>query len=255
MRIIYLDEAGIGKLADDPCVVVAGIILHGDKQWLPLETYLRAMVEAWVPPADRPGIIFHAKDIFHGTKAFHRDKWEKETRFAILDELATLPAAFDFPVIWGAIDRTKMAEKHPKMTPAQCTEHAYLVATSMCLMQAERYMREAGSDGEVAQIVFEDRAGVRQDVKTLHRFLRGHNLPADLEDQKYLPLTRIIDTPNFAAKNESSPLQIADFCAFALKRKLSKAWLWDRFYNPLINQMVFHLKSEIPEIYSGGQQS
>ena len=37
VRLIYLDEAGISNPAHEPFLVVAGILIHGDKQWKLIE--------------------------------------------------------------------------------------------------------------------------------------------------------------------------------------------------------------------------
>ncbi len=51
--------------------------------------------------------------------------------------------------------------------------------------------------------------------------------------QKYSPITRIRDTVHFAEKAESPALQIADICAFVIKRYLAGARDGDRFYRIL----------------------
>src|SRR5262249_49196443 len=57
--------------------------------------------------------------------------------------------------------------------------------------------------------------------------------------EKLMPLERIIETVHFVQKSESSLLQIADICAFAIKRNLTKSSHHERLYAPLHGQIVF----------------
>jgi hypothetical protein len=66
-------------------------------------------------------------------------------------------------------------------------------------------------------------------------------------------LSRVVDTVLFAEKSESSPLQVADACAFAIKRHLMKTPEADRFYKSLVRKMVIGPKAEAP--FSGKSES
>src|SRR6266849_3413019 len=79
VRMIYLDESGIS--ATEPYVVVAGVIIHADKQWKGLEKYLLDMVDELIPPAMRDNFYFHATELFSGGKRFDRNSWPKEKRW------------------------------------------------------------------------------------------------------------------------------------------------------------------------------
>jgi len=57
--------------------------------------------------------------------------------------------------------------------------------------------------------------------------------------EKLLPFERIIETIHFAQKTESSLLQVADVCAFALKRDIMKASHSDRLYNAIRDYVIF----------------
>lgn len=65
MRIVCLDESGIS--ANDPCAVVAGVIMQPEKQAKALDDYLRSMVEDHIAPDRREGFAFHATEIYSGT--------------------------------------------------------------------------------------------------------------------------------------------------------------------------------------------
>ena len=42
MRLIYLDEAGISNIKQEPFVTMAGIIVHGDSQLRDVERRLKS---------------------------------------------------------------------------------------------------------------------------------------------------------------------------------------------------------------------
>jgi hypothetical protein len=87
-------------------------------------------------------------------------------------------------------------------------------------LQMTRFPRD-----EICMIVAEDTDLVKKTVKMGHAALRD----ADEVDRWFrpfkflgLPLQKVVDTPHFAAKAESAPLQIADTCAFLIMRRLMR---------------------------------
>jgi hypothetical protein len=102
MRLVYLDEAGISNPQQEPYLVVAGIIVHADKQWYALERYLRDMVTDFIPPWLRAGFTFHANQLFAGGgKIFDRDVAER-------DQMANIAGTREHPrkirFAWSSVD-------------------------------------------------------------------------------------------------------------------------------------------------------
>src|SRR5262249_3959441 len=91
VRLAYLDEAGISNLSQEPLLVVAGIAVNADGQFKAIEAHLDGLVRKHVPEERRDGLVFHAMEIFHGTKQFKREDWSFEKRLEILDDLASIP--------------------------------------------------------------------------------------------------------------------------------------------------------------------
>jgi hypothetical protein len=77
-------------------------------------------------------------------------------------------------------------------------------------------------------------------MRDIINFNRNPELVAILpeETRKHVPLTRIVDTVHYAEKLDSSPLQIADACAFTIMRRLRRGADCERFYKLLEPQMV-----------------
>jgi Protein of unknown function (DUF3800) len=236
VRIIYLDESGIS--ASEPYAVVAGVIIHADKQWKAIERYLLDMADSLIPAAMRVNFCFHATELFSGSKIFARDEWPKERRWPILDELVRIPEKFDLPVLCGFAPKSKLKrdlkiESLKQSKTFDVTTHA--VAFTICAIAANEYMERKAEADEVASITVENNDQARAIIKTQHNFIRNAaqvaQLPADV--RKHLSLSRIVDAVAFAEKMDASPLQVADACAFAIMRRLRHGKDSERFYAPL----------------------
>lgn len=238
VRIAYLDEAGLAGRDQEAFGVVSGIIIHGDKHWLALERHLAGMVKRLIRPDRQEGAIFHAKDIYHGTKAFPRDVYSMEERFAMLDELASLPNKFDLPVVSAAVSHAWVLETHPEFDAKRLVEHAHMIAFSVCLLEIEKYMQssDAVEAGEVCSIVVEDNTQMRGEMRSVARYFK--NAAAASHGSELLPLSRIVDTPHFEEKTAASLLQLADTCAFCVKRHAMGARDEMRFYEPIVKRMI-----------------
>ena len=248
MRLIYLDEAGISNLTQEPLLVVAGVAVDADRQFKQIEAFLDELIEKHVPKEKRDGCVFHAMDIFHGTKRFDRKNWSFEKRLQILDDLAAIPQKFDLPVCYGVTDRPSIPGLLSKPASPNLIEiiahgHAFF----KFLMQMELMLRATAKD-EVGMLIAEDRDRVRKALKMAHAMFRGRAPDAyqreweDVEEGLFkvlLPLDRIVETVHFAQKGESSLLQVADICAFAIKRHCMQASHSDRLYNRLRDQLIF----------------
>lgn len=228
-RFVYLDEAGISNPEQEPWVVVAGIIVHADDQWRALEKYLADLIEDVVPPDRRDGFYFHASDIWSGSKKGHfpKDEFSGDYRWKILEELCSIPQQFQMQIICGFVDRRRRIFGNVRdITPSGETIAEQTSAYFVCALQAEKFMREAAGPDEVALLIAE-RADAAKPIKNLHNWLRdpkgvGAWQAAEPDDtwRAYMPVERIVETAHFADKQDSLPLQLADTCAFFIKRHL-----------------------------------
>lgn len=262
MRLIYLDEAGVANPANEPFVIVAGVAVNADRQFKEVEAHLDDMAGRHLSPEKRGLVAFHAMELFHGTKNFHRDAWPFEKRLEILDELASLPKKFDLPICWGATDRkeTPSLLKGP-VTPRLLEQINHAHAFWKFVTQMEILMRATANE-EVGMLIAEDRDIMRKILKMGHAVFRGR-APKQFQDEleairreeifaKLFPLERIVETVHFAQKTESSLLQIADISAFAIKRAVMKSSHWERLYRPLEGQILF--KPDVVEALAASVQ-
>jgi hypothetical protein len=74
VRLVYVDEAGLSNAAQEPFLVVGGVIVHADGQLLTVEDRLDQLVNEWIPADQQEGFVFHAKELFNGGgRVFRRD--------------------------------------------------------------------------------------------------------------------------------------------------------------------------------------
>src|SRR5262245_55700274 len=87
---------------------------------------------------------------------------------------------------------------------------------------------------EVADIVAEDRDSVRVAVREAQAEYRHRDAKKRLElDEPYFPFTTTIDAPTFQFKTEASLLQIADMCAYTIRRRLQDLPYAEEIFAPL----------------------
>jgi Protein of unknown function (DUF3800) len=93
---------------------------------------------------------------------------------------------------------------------------------------------------EICMLIAEDTDRVKRALKKAHAFLRDPKAIANSKfaGKPYLPLKRIVDTPHFAAKTDSVPLQIADVCAYLILRRLLRRSDSQEFFELLAPQIT-----------------
>ena len=221
MQLVYLDEAGISNKAHEPHLVVAGVIVNPDEKWKDLERYFADFTAELFPEHVNVygrHLIFHAKDIWHGSGKFDRSQWSREERMKILTRLARVPKQFELPVIYGHVDQNEAEHRiqsaNPKATRAEIQNMVQSAAFFRAVSRVEKWMEESAPD-QVAMLIAEDTDRVKEMIGHIH---------ASYTDRTQKPRpgvfqsNHIVDTVYFAKKQDSIILQIADHCAFLLKR-------------------------------------
>ncbi len=217
MRIAYLDEAGLSTKAHEPHVVVAGVITNPDTHYQVIEAHIRALAADVLGDKAKSfygkPYVFHAQDVWHGSGDFKREEWPLPTRMALLKALCQIPKDFDLPVIFGVV-----AKKDRNAKLSFLHNEAYLLTAK----RLEGWMDE-NTRNEVVAIISE-----RCDKEHMARITAFHQLIVDksMSDRPALPhqfvSKHIIEAPIFLDKYSSPLLQLADVCAFVLKRKMQK---------------------------------
>jgi hypothetical protein len=221
MRSAYLDEAGIANPQQEPFVVVAGVILHIDKQWRALHAHFDKLIEKFVPEHQRDGFIFHAQEIWHGTKTFDRKTYQGD-RKEVLKALCQTITEFQLPIVFGIADRRAIAkfvkDEPGGKDPKTHTFTGFMAAFGEAAIRSDVWMRLYADPSECLSLVMENNNELKKYAKAVFRELRRKTPHPVLAKVRQLPITRIVDAPSFMDKSEAPPLQLADLCAFILKR-------------------------------------
>ena len=110
VRLVYLDESGRANELHEPHLVVAGVIVDADKQWRKLEEFFAELTEEYFPKHEGHPVVFHAMDIWHGSRLFDRTKWPLQKRRKLLGRLARVPGQFSLPIVMGHAHRASTRE-------------------------------------------------------------------------------------------------------------------------------------------------
>jgi hypothetical protein len=241
VRFAFLDEGGISQ--HEPIVVVVAVLVHADEKVIPLENRLEELVRKHIPESDWDDFVFSAKHIWAGTKYFsNREVWPWERRAKILDDLARTPGKIGVTIAHSSLLKADRREEVESVLAAKgrVTTHDLEVAyhaitTVSCLLRLEEMARGLFPN-EIVQVIAEDNADARASIKNVVQLLRDKK-KADqlgLSSSELLPLQRIRGSVQFAGKTESRPLQMADTCAFLIRRHLVRPdersrYLFERF--------------------------
>jgi hypothetical protein len=73
-------------------------------------------------------------------------------------------------------------------------------------------------------LIAADTDRVKRALRIAHGFLRDPDQMkgSEFEAMPDFPLRKIVDTPHFAERSDSAPLQVADVCAFLIMRRLMR---------------------------------
>ena len=240
MQLVYLDEAGKANETHEPYLVVAGVIVNPDQKWRPLEEYFMELSKRCFPKHDGPPVVFHAMHIFHGTHLFPREEWSMPRRIKLLERLAGVPKEFGLTIVQGyahrATVRSWLEQTSPRMTPKQIRAYTHAIAFFNAVRRVENYMFSKAKN-EVAMLIAEDTPEIKQTIHALHKLYTDRSI-RDLPENAFRS-NRIVDAVHFATKDQSLLLQIADHCAFIMKRKIMKRHELTKAFNILSPQIFW----------------
>jgi hypothetical protein len=233
-----------------------GVVVNVDDQLNAIENQLDRLMVRHIPARIRnQGFVFHATEVFNGGKYIKRDKpsligpheWPMERRQAIANDIIDILKKFKLPIAIGFVERSKFAANMglPQGIPAAEETIAAHVATFMnCAMVAEQWMRKE-TQNENCLLVVENNDDAREMIKDVHRYHQDKKIEAVIDDRTkiHFPLRKIKEDPLFQPKKATSPLVLADFCAYIFKKYLMK----NQHYQPYLDKFIPNLISFDPE--------
>ncbi len=230
MRFVFMDEAGTS--AGEPVTIVVGLVVNADVHFMRAEAAVKETLLA-VPEPLREKFNFHATEVWASQK--YRDIWSMPDRLSILHKMMSLPLRLDIAIAMGMVRRTA-----PVITTATShlskTQQDHLMAFIFCVSQADKYIRDYAALDEVGTIVAEDIPEMRKILKKVPKFLRDN--PSTIPPNMLIPtagereigyltqpgdmfVSRIRDSIHFVEKGVEPILQLADACAYGLRRYFS----------------------------------
>ncbi len=245
MRYIFVDEAGTS--AREPVTVIVGLIAHADDHVLNAEA-LADEALGGVPDRYRDGFTFHATEVFNSKR--YQDAWSINDRLDLLTTMMAVPRRIGMAICvsaqWrGAVDFTT-GYGSLGLSPAQSDHfHAFVQLIGV----ADRNIRRHAGPREVATVVAEDVPEMRRFLKQVPMMLRQraiHLAPDQLrrtvEDEEAGHLTqsgdirvvRIRNSVHFVEKMDDPLVQIADACAYGLRRFLAREKFGDDFARAIL---------------------
>ncbi len=246
MRMVYLDEAGISNPQQEPFLVVSAIVVHADNDLIAVERHLDKVVRRHIPQEHWNTFVFHATHLFNwGGNVFTKNHpdWPLQKRLEIADELAAIPKKFKLPVAFGFVERAlfpQSFELPPDTSNHDKTIAAHTCAFVTCATMVDMWMRQQAPT-EVCMLIAEDNSSARSAIRDMQQYHQNKNAFDLIDDprvRQFYPLRKVKEDPLFQAKRPSSVLQLADFCAYVVKRFLMQDRRYDRFVEPLWERVV-----------------
>lgn len=245
MLLVYLDESGIGDIQNERYVVVAGVIVQAE-QYKTVQKRIEEVRDKHVPEKYRKGFVFHASDLFKGSeKPISKTEFPLEKRRDALEELISIIADLNLPVVMAHQDREVVRRDHPTMNAQEAVVFTQAITATACMVSVEAFTQRYALPSTLALTIYENNDQAKKRVKEMHKeMLNPDNLhkfadPKDVERVRNLiPLQRVIDTAHFAEKTEAPILQLADVCAYFIKRRLNGRMDSMRFLDRIMNQLT-----------------
>jgi hypothetical protein len=206
VRVIYIDEAGSSP--QEPVFTWAAIVVK-DRQWLKIEKLALDIIDTMVPRELRDNFEFHACDLFTGAGVW--DRWRHATgkalRFAILESFLRLIRRYRLPIVECSWNKNGQYGR-------DISKLRQGLAFAVCVDWVERwFVNHARYD--VGMLIADDQ-GDPKDEPIFNQEIRRARTVSRLSRKP--ALRHIVDTIHFAGSHESIGLQLADACAFFIKR-------------------------------------
>jgi len=250
MRFLYLDDAGLSSISQEPFLVMAGALVDADRVWRSVNAHFRAIIaDEWPQSVESTeNHVFQAKHIWHGSHKFPKAEWTQQRRLSLLRRLLSVYKLHDIPVVYGVIDRAahrkRMLTFDPTMSDAKILEDAYAMAFIICAQKADKWLNFRSND-EVAKIVVESNRQMRSVVSLVHDCY-SHPDP-DFENDVFVS-ERFVDGVSFEEKRDSKLLQMADHVAFVIKRHFQGSEYIDALMEIIRPNLVDIRRNEIRDI-------
>lgn len=237
MKLVYLDESGTGSVEQNPILVVAGVVIDADRQLLEVENRLRELADQYVLPEQRRGFVIHMRELANGGKreinGYRPNSWP-----SLADAMCEVIRDFHMPVVARAIPRARLAAAFPKGNYEKDLRYATTLGAQNCAIDVDESLVQACGSTEVGVLVFESNGQFDRHVLEGVNYLRfGFGSPDNPESRS---VKRVRLSPLFESKAHAPALQLADFCAYVVRRFLANERNVERWFRRLDPQITRH---------------
>jgi uncharacterized protein DUF3800 len=227
MYLAYADDSGTrdrGKNFQLMCAVIIE-----DKRFTDMEILLAAAAETLIP-ADKMDKFeeFHAWELFGGYGPF--DGIDQSSRFQVIEALLTMVGQYQFPIVYGAVDKNRLAEKvFGSADPLD-------VCFRICMEGIEDWIGKILPHELSILIVDEfqqkDKAILRKSFRSLRKQIR----PYKPDSPK---IWHFHDDMYFGASKDSIGIQLADLCGYFIAKHLENDVSAEGFYGLIKDRIVY----------------
>lgn len=226
--MIYVDEAG--TTVTEPVTVVAAIFVDADRQWERLRERLSELCNAEVPAQFRDKFCFHALEVYGDGKKKYRTAWALPDRVRFYEEMLKLPKELRLTVVFGWVRRADGEGWKPKYE----AEARHMATFFQCIGSANAQLKRAFPN-ELGVVIAENSHDMRKSLKKMFSAMADGRSLVNAPDgiKELVPVRNIIDTVHFADKADAPLLQLADACAFAIRRFLAGLPDGKRLFNAM----------------------
>jgi hypothetical protein len=235
MRLLYVDEAGISDERQEPFAVVAAVDVNGDTQWRAIDRDVSDLCKEYDVP---PDVELKAYHLFRGTGPFQ--SWQRERREALQSGMLKIFTRYKLQVFCGIVERgyfsAVMNGIDPKQVDVRPQDLAFVAAVGLF----EDYI--CGDSPAEAGIIVADVSDRQTVIKASLSDYRQRPLPGPFQTQ----FNHITEPVLFADSKECWGIQLADHCAFFIKREAMGKADSEKFYD-LIREQVREYLSAHPK--------
>ena len=229
---IYVDEAGTSQ-REPVRVAVALAVPDGQKE--KIQEALNSVFDQFVPAEIRPGFVFHATEIMSGKGCAKKAAWSLAERLDLIKAVVSLPRAFSLPL--GVSAHHRSFEVHlPKIERIKAYEFQHMMAFRGAIERIDHFLRNHLEGKASGYVVAEDSPAMRKKLKAYWQAMLQIRMMVDpaacQTDQLQAKLGIHNRNPEFSInyispeltflkKGSESMLEIADACAFVVRRWVS----------------------------------
>lgn len=211
MKFCYLDESGTGG---QPIAVMVGVVADATRMHLTKDHWSDLLSEL-------SDIIDHELNEFHAHKFYKGDgvwgELEGDDRSKLISTIMRWVKDRKHSIVYSAINTAVFKSKAPRITELSDLSLWKVLGLHVSLSLQRAHQGLAKTKGHTV-LIFDD--AVKEKQKFTELLLR----PPQWTDEYYAreedeaPLNRLIDVPHFVNSKHVALVQVADLCAFLLRR-------------------------------------